>query len=327
MYTSIKLCCRVITSSPVFVSYCCFGDVKEDIFLYLFTDKMNKWRQQHIFIRRSVNWATGTFVLNQLLYLLLKSTTVSFIIPSITFKLFLTSIILKFGRYCQFPGELLPIKFLSIFSMKKEIKHLFGIVMEFKKLKCIVGDAGRLPHLVPDQVLKLKQLTVLTLAETNKVLPYHQLMQELDVINVRELEHFLINECMYAGIIRGKLDQLRKCFEVQFAAGRDPRPGQLGSTIQTLSNWLDTSSNLLISIQEKMKCADTMTEVAKEHKKEVGNRVEEVKKSISIKFPTVKQADVDFRGHEEIYSEPGGVMDYEEDRSRPKRRRHPIYKS
>ncbi|KAM2156714.1 hypothetical protein ACFX1R_042368 [Malus domestica] len=70
-----------------------------------------------------------------------------------------------------------------------------------------------------------------------------------------------------------------------------------------------------------MKWADTMTEVAKEHKKEVGNRVEEVKKSISIK------ADVDFRGHEEIYSEPGGVMDYEEDRSRPKRRRHPIYKS
>nr|XP_028961411.1 COP9 signalosome complex subunit 7-like isoform X2 [Malus domestica] len=174
------------------------------------------------------------------------------------------------------------------------------------------SDASRLPHLVPDQVLKLKQLTVLTLAETNK---------ELDVINVQELEDFLINECMYAGIIRGKLDQLQKCFELQFAAGRDPRPGQLGSMIQTLSNWLDTSSNLLISIQEKMKWADTMTEVAKEHKKEVGNRVEEVKKSISIK------ADVDFRGHEEIYSEPGGVMDYEEDRSRPKRRRHPIYKS
>ncbi|XP_020413887.1 COP9 signalosome complex subunit 7 isoform X2 [Prunus persica] len=182
------------------------------------------------------------------------------------------------------------------------------------------SDASRLPHLVPDQVLKLKQLTVLTLAETNKVLPYDQLMQELDVINVRELEDFLINECMYAGIVRGKLDQLRKCFEVQFAAGRDPRPGQLGSMIHTLSNWLDTSNNLLISIQEKMKWADTMTELAKEHKKEVEDRVEEVKKSSSHK------ADIDFRGHEEIYSEPGGVMDYEEDRSRPKRRRHPIYR-
>lgn len=35
-----------------------------------------------------------------------------------------------------------------------------------------------------------------------QVLPYDQLMQELDVTNVRELEDFLINECMYAvGII------------------------------------------------------------------------------------------------------------------------------
>ncbi|XP_062174847.1 COP9 signalosome complex subunit 7 isoform X2 [Alnus glutinosa] len=144
-------------------------------------------------------------------------------------------------------------------------------------------NADRLPQLVPEQVLKLKQLTVLTLAETNKVLPYDQLMQELDVMNVRELEDFLINECMYAGIVRGKLDQLRRCFEVQFAAGRDLRPGQLGGMIQTLSNWLATSDNLLISIQEKIKWADGMSELDKKHRKEVEDRVEEVKKSLSLK--------------------------------------------
>ncbi|KAF8028967.1 hypothetical protein BT93_E1591 [Corymbia citriodora subsp. variegata] len=181
------------------------------------------------------------------------------------------------------------------------------------------SNAGQLPQLVPDQVLKLKQLTVLTLAETNKVIPYNQLMLELDVLNVRELEDFLINECMYAGIVRGKLDQLRRCFEVQFAAGRDLRPGQLGNMIKTLSDWLTTSDNLLHSIQEKIKWADTMSEMDKKHRKDVEERVEEVKKSLSLK------ADIDFRGHEEIYSEPGGVMDYEEDRGgRPKRRRHPV---
>lgn len=181
------------------------------------------------------------------------------------------------------------------------------------------SNAGQLPHLVPDQVLKLKQLTVLTLAETNKVLPYDQLMLELDVVNVRELEDFLINECMYAGIVRGKLDQLRRCFEVQFAAGRDLRPGQLGNMIKTLADWLTTSDNLLHTIQEKIKWADTMSEIDKKHRKDVEERVEDVKKSLSIK------ADIDFRGHEEIYSEPGGVMDYEEDRGgRPKRRRHPV---
>ncbi|XAR54185.1 hypothetical protein NMG60_11029210 [Bertholletia excelsa] len=180
------------------------------------------------------------------------------------------------------------------------------------------SNAGCLPQLVPDQILKLKQLSVLTLAESNKVLPYGVLMLELDVSNVRELEDFLINECMYVGIVRGKLDQLRRCFEVQFAAGRDLRPGQLGSMIQTLTSWLTTSDNLLISIQEKIKWADTMSELDKRHRKEVEEKVEEVKKSLSLK------ADIDFRGHEEIYSEPGGVMDYEEDRSRPKRRRHPM---
>ncbi|XP_023006627.1 COP9 signalosome complex subunit 7-like isoform X2 [Cucurbita maxima] len=180
------------------------------------------------------------------------------------------------------------------------------------------SNSSRLPELGSDQALKLKQLTVLTLAETNKVLAYDQLMQELDVTNVRELEDFLINECMYAGIVRGKLDQLRRCFEVQFAAGRDLRPGQLGGMIRTLSNWLTTSDNLLVSIQDKIKWADNMSELDKKHRKDVEDRVEEVKKSLSMK------ANIDIREHEEIYSEPGGVMDYEEDRSRPKRRRHPI---
>ncbi|WJX77237.1 COP9 signalosome complex subunit 7 [Trifolium repens] len=179
------------------------------------------------------------------------------------------------------------------------------------------SNADRLPQLVPDQILKLKQLTVLTLAETYKVLPYDQLMQELDVTNVRELEDFLINECMYAGIVRGKLDQLRRCFEVQFAAGRDLRPGQLGNMIQTLSNWLSTSENMLVSIQDKIKWADSMSEIDKKHRKDVEEKVDEVKK-------TLFKGDIDFRGHEEICSESGGVMDYEEDRSRPKRRRHPI---
>ncbi|XP_028804677.1 COP9 signalosome complex subunit 7 isoform X3 [Neltuma alba] len=157
------------------------------------------------------------------------------------------------------------------------------------------SNAGRLPQLIPDQILKLKQLTVLTLAETNKVLPYDQLMQELDVTNVRELEDFLINECMYAGIVRGKLDQLRRCFEVQFAAGRDLRPGQLGNMIQTLSNWLSTSDNMLASIQEKIKWADTMSELDKKHKKDVEEKAEEVKKSL-FKLHTVSRPTLTFEG-------------------------------
>ncbi|KAK6918650.1 hypothetical protein RJ641_017072 [Dillenia turbinata] len=102
------------------------------------------------------------------------------------------------------------------------------------------------------------------------------------------------------------------------------------SKIDDDHNKLQTSGDLLVSIQEKIKWADTMSELDKKHHKEVEDRMEEVKKSLSIKSmcltyfvaevtPCKQAADVDFRGHEEIYSEPGGVMDYEEDRSRPKR--------
>ncbi|XP_017612588.1 COP9 signalosome complex subunit 7-like isoform X1 [Gossypium arboreum] len=165
-------------------------------------------------------------------------------------------------------------------SVHLEMLRLFahGTWSDYKRNSC------KFPQLVPDQVLKLKQLTVLTLAETKKVLSYDQLMLELDVTNVRELEDFLINDCMYAGLVRGKLDQLRRYFEVQFAAGRDLRPGQLGSMIQTLSNWLATSDNLLVTIQDKIKWADTMSELDKKHRKELEDRVMEVKKAVSVKY-------------------------------------------
>ncbi|KAJ4889620.1 COP9 signalosome complex subunit 7 [Raphanus sativus] len=179
-------------------------------------------------------------------------------------------------------------------------------------------NASRIPQLSPDQILKLKQLTLLTLAESNKVLPYDTLMVELDVSNVRELEDFLINDCMYAGIIRGKLDQLKRCFEVPFAAGRDLRPGQLANMLCTLSDWLNTSDNLLVSIQEKIKWADNMSEMDKKHRKEAEEGVEELKKSLSMK------GDFGSRGHHEMFGEPSGMMNYQGDGMRSKRRRHPV---
>jgi COP9 signalosome complex subunit 7 len=181
------------------------------------------------------------------------------------------------------------------------------------------NNAQLLPQLDSQQELKLKQLTVMTLAETSKVLPYDLLMQQLDISNVRELEDLLINDCMYCGIVRGKLDQRRRCFEVQFAAGRDLRPGQLDNMIATLANWLGSSDNLLLTIQEKIKWADSMSEQDRRHKKEVEDKAEEIRKSI--------KAEMEIRGQQDVvYSEAGAlgalVMDFvEEDRSRPKRRR------
>lgn len=46
---------------------------------------------------------------------------------------------------------------------------------------------------------------------------------------------------------------------------------------------LNTSENLLVSIQDKIKWADNMSEMDKKHRKEAEEGVEEVKKSLSMK--------------------------------------------
>ncbi|ONI06460.1 hypothetical protein PRUPE_5G061700 [Prunus persica] len=184
------------------------------------------------------------------------------------------------------------------------------------------SNASLLPPLTPDQITKLKQLTVLSLAEINKVLSYDQLLEQLDLSNVRELEDFLINECMYAGIVKGKLDHLRRSFEVQFAAGRDLRPGQLGNIIQTLDDWLNTTDNVLLTIEEKIKWADKKCALNTIHQKQkaVKDKVEEVKKSL------FNRGGRDFQALDDVlFGETAGLMDYEEDRTRTKRRRSPIY--
>lgn len=52
-------------------------------------------------------------------------------------------------------------------------------------------------------------------------------------------------------------------------------------------NRLTTSDSLLIAIQEKIKWADTMSELDKKHKEEVEERMSEVKKSVSFKVSTI----------------------------------------
>ena len=64
---------------------------------------------------------------------------------------------------------------------------------------------------------------------------------------------------------------------------------------------------MLLTIQEKIKWVDTMSELDQKHTKELEEKTEEMKSSI-------KEA---LRGLEELsYSESGGVMDCDEDRSR-----------
>jgi len=60
----------------------------------------------------------------------------------------------------------------------------------------------------------LKQLTLVSLAVACKTLSYESIMQQLDLATVRELEDFIISECFYTGLAKGKLDQKMRVLQV-----------------------------------------------------------------------------------------------------------------
>ena len=65
--------------------------------------------------------------------------------------------------------------------------------------------------------------------------------------SIRELEDLII-DAIYLDVLRGKLDQSKELFEVEYTMGRDLEPGKLENILAALQNWyvaLSGSCNVL----------------------------------------------------------------------------------
>jgi COP9 signalosome complex subunit 7 len=62
------------------------------------------------------------------------------------------------------------------------------------------------------------------------------LQQYLDIANVRELEDLII-DAIYQGLLEGKLDQKKRCLTVEYATGRDLKPGDAQLLLANLAGW------------------------------------------------------------------------------------------
>merc|ERR1712098_890996 len=107
-----------------------------------------------------------------------------------------------------------------------------------------------LPEMTDIMKRKLRLLTVVSLAEQNKVLAYSLLMSELDISTVRDLEDLVI-EGISAGVVQGKLEQKSSYFEVDFVIGRDIRKSDIGSIVSVLSGWCDNCDTMLRDIESQ----------------------------------------------------------------------------
>jgi len=191
-------------------------------------------------------------------------------------------------------GELLEtpnVKALAEGENKKWYNTLalfaYGTFMQFKE------NPGNYEKLSDPLVKKLRQLSVVSMAAVEKSIPYSVLLRELGLDNVRELEDLII-DCMYAAIIKGKLDQKEQRFQVDWAMGRDIRPGQTEEMLKVLSLWSERSETLMKAIQEKVQLANFLHDQHQKQNKEFEMRVEEIK--ANLKAAMEADMAVDFEG-------------------------------
>jgi len=140
---------------------------------------------------------------------------------------------------------------------------------------------------------KLRLLTVVSLAEQNKVLAYSLLMSELDISTVRDLEDLVI-EGISAGVVQGKLDQKSSYFEVDFVIGRDIRKSDIGSIVSVLSGWCDNCDTMLRDIESQADKLNTEKQQHVNHKAALESKINELKQQLKNQ-PSGEDGDPDSR--------------------------------
>jgi len=149
----------------------------------------------------------------------------------------------------------------------------FGTYQQYLEAK------DSIPELTSAMQQKLRHLTIVTLSESNKCIPYQVLVQQLDMKNLRELEDLVI-EAIYGDVIRGKLDQRNGQLEIDFAIGRDARPNDIGQVIQTLNEWCEACDSILGAIETQVVNANSEKERHIRHRANIEEEVTNIKKTL-----------------------------------------------
>jgi len=119
---------------------------------------------------------------------------------------------------------------------------------------------------------KLRQLTIVSLAEASKILPYSLLREELALDSVRQLEDLVI-ETIYSGIISAKMDQRESQLRIQSFMGRDVRHEDIGGLIAQLLHFQAQCQSQIEQVQVSSSIVSEQRQQAQQLQQHVTKRV------------------------------------------------------
>jgi len=177
-------------------------------------------------------------------------------------------------------GELLDMPNVQELENTPNSPHLTLLNMfAYGNYSTLVDQKDNTPELTDVMTRKLRLLTIVSLAETSKVLPYSLLQAELGISTIRDLEDLII-EGISAGVVLGKLDQKNAYFEVDFVIGRDIRKMDIGNIVGVLSAWCDNCDSTLTTIESQVEKVNKERDEMKKHKADLEQRITEVKTTL-----------------------------------------------
>ncbi|KAH7908782.1 hypothetical protein BJ138DRAFT_1156873 [Hygrophoropsis aurantiaca] len=124
-------------------------------------------------------------------------------------------------------------------------------LFSYRTYKDYLEHKDQLPPLNQAQTIKLKYLSIVSLATERRILPYSFLLQELQMPTIRELEDLII-DAIYLDILRGKLDQKEQQLEIEYTMGRDLEPGKAENVLAALQSWAATTSSVLSALDQEL---------------------------------------------------------------------------
>lgn len=131
-----------------------------------------------------------------------------------------------------------------------------------------------LPRLNDAQTLKLRQLTLLTLARSPANLTYKNLLKVLELNGSRALEDLVIT-CIYAGLIEGKLDPHNQIVSITSVAPlRDLSPDSVPAMLATFQAWSNRCDTTLKSLEQQIASIKATAMARKKEEIEYENKLE-----------------------------------------------------
>ncbi|KAJ2296743.1 hypothetical protein H4S01_001022 [Coemansia sp. RSA 2610] len=176
-----------------------------------------------------------------------------------------------FGRLLNSPqvAELVATEQFAQYGRLLEL-FSFGVLTDYKTM------AAQLPQLSPQQLSKLKYLTLVTLASNEKVLKYDTLIAELDCASEQEMEDLVI-EAIYRDLVSAKLDQKRRLVEVDFVVGRDVRREDLPGLYAKLEAWSDVCDEALNGITQEIEASNAAVVAKRDNHREFVQSLQELR--------------------------------------------------